>query len=400
MKKLFTVSALIIVTAALMTVSCLPARTGEIQFDTFDFKALGLGINIGNTLDAIGTNTWHSGETGWGNPVITREFIKALKNHGFKTIRLPVTWAEYIGPAPNYRIASCVFPDCSGCPDRMDRVEEVVNWILEEGMYCILNLHHDGGNSDKSWILSMSTNEEETLRKFEAVWTQIVRRFRNASDKLILESMNEVGFDDIWNRRSGNQSQKNEAYRKLNALNQSFVNTVRASGGGNATRMLLIAGYWTDIDATCDPLFKMPDDRVNNRLLLSVHYYTPPQFAVADNPNTSWGFRDDWGTAATVSEDMAELTRQFDKLKVSFIDKGIPVILGEYGVTKRNKVEEGRIRWMTAVTQICLDYGICPVLWDTGINPAANNNSGEIQRVHPYAMTTTFRRVLDALIFP
>ncbi|MDR3019710.1 MAG: glycoside hydrolase family 5 protein [Treponema sp.] len=390
-KNIFIALTLIVTMFSFTAVSCPTAREDVMpEYDPqylLNLPGFGVGINIGNTLDSIGTHTWLAGETGWGNPRITQDFAKALKGHGYKTIRLPVTWAENIGPGPGYVINET----------KMARVEEVVNWILAEDLFCILNLHHDGGNSDKSWILKMSTNEAETLQQFKTVWNQIALRFRDASDKLILESMNEVGFDELWNRWAADQSGKGEAYRKVNALNQAFVDTVRASGGNNAERSLLIAGYWTDIDATCDPFFVMPQDSAVGKLLLSVHYYTPPQFCIAEDPNTSWGFRDNWGIASTADKDKAELVSQMDKLKVNFIDKGVPVILGEYGATKKNKVEEGRIRWMTAVTQICLDYGICPVLWDTGINPAANNHSGEIERNPPFAMTESLKRVMGAL---
>nr|AGS51668.1 cellulase [uncultured bacterium contig00026] len=383
MKKLINFLTLVLLAFALTAVSCPTDIGDEAPGDAPALHALpgfGVGINIGNTLDSIGTNTWIAGETGWGNPMITRELIKALKAHGYKTIRLPVTWAENIGPAPKYVISE----------DWMDRVEEVVNWILAEDLYCILNLHHDGGTSDKSWILGMSTNESAVHIQFEIVWTQIAHRFRNASEKLILESMNEVGFDDIWNRWGGNQSQKRTAYRKLNLLNQAFVNTVRSTGAVNASRPLLIAGYWTDIDATCDPLFMMPQDTIENKLILSVHYYTPATFCIAEEPDNSWGFKSDWGSGASSDADRNELAAQFEKLKTNFLDEGIPVILGEYGVTKKNKVEEGRIRWMTAVTQICIDNGITPVLWDTG---------GEISRRPPYGMSDSLREVMAGLVY-
>lgn len=348
--------------------------------ETFSF---GIGINIGNTLDSIGTHTWLAGETGWGNPRITKEFIGALSAYGYKTIRLPVTWAENIGSSPRYTIDEAW----------MDRVEEVVNWILDEGLVCILNIHHDGGHADKSWILRISTNEDETLNQFKIVWRQIADRFRNSSQRLILESMNEVGFDDIWNRWSGNAALKAQAYRKLNLLNQAFVDTVRATGGNNAQRQLLIAGYWTDVEQTCDPLFEMPADVIEDRLLVSVHYYTPPTFCIAEDPDNSWGFRATWGT----SQDMDELSKYINMLKVRFIDNGIPVVMGEYGVTKSNKDEISRVKWMTAVTQACIDNDIVPILWDTGINPERNNFSGEIHRYPPFAMTDTLKEVLASL---
>jgi endoglucanase len=341
----------------------------EIETVISDFPGMGVGVNIGNTLDCIGTDTWTAGETGWGNPKITREFVKALKSYGYKTVRLPVTWAERMGPGPDYTIDKAW----------MDRVAEVVNWILEEGMYCILNLHHDGGEADKSWILGAATDRAGVSDRFSKVWKQIAVRFRSVSaNKLIFESMNEVGF----------RGDKSTAYEILNGLNQTFVNTVRADGSANATRPLLIAGYYTDINDTCDARFLMPQDTQEGKLLLSIHYYTPSTFCIAEETNNSWGFKADWGSPATATADNAELTRQFDKLKTRFIDNGVKIIIGEYGVTKKNKVEEGRIRWMTAVTQACLDYGMCPVLWDTG---------GEISRNSPYTMSPALQKVLKNL---
>ncbi|MDR1837518.1 MAG: glycoside hydrolase family 5 protein [Treponema sp.] len=333
-------------------------------------RNMGIGINIGNTLDAIGNAEWVAGETGWGNPMITREFIRALKGFGYTTIRLPVTWAEYIGDAPDFFIQE----------GRMSRVEEVVNWILDEGLYCILNLHHDGGESDRSWILNAASDPDRIANQLAAVWKQIARRFSGVSqEQLVFESMNEVGFDKLWNRYGNGTGGKSEAFGILNMLNQTFVNTVRGTAG-NEDRFLLIAGYWTDINQSCDPLFQMPKDTIENRLILSVHYYDPSTFCIADRPDNSWGFRDDWGT----DSDYVELAGQFNKLRVSFLGRGVPVILGEYGVTLRNKVEQGRVRWMAAVTQTCLNYGICPVLWDTG---------GEISRRPPYGMRDSLKEV-------
>ena len=181
LKILLNIFIILVCFISLAAVSCPYEIEPSIDIPSYDAIALfnlpgfGIGVNIGNTLDSIGTNSWLAGETGWGNPPITRDFVRALKNHGYKTIRLPVTWAENIGPAPSYTIR----------PAFMSRVEEVVNWILAEDMFCILNIHHDGGHSDKSWILNMSTNETATLNMFNIVWTQIAERFKNASDKFI-----------------------------------------------------------------------------------------------------------------------------------------------------------------------------------------------------------------------
>jgi len=363
-------------------------------------RNMGIGINIGNTLDAIGTFEWHSGENGWGNPDISREFIKALKDYGYKTIRLPVTWGEYIGPGPDYHIGRCVFmPNCEyNCPNRMDRVEEVVNWILDEDMYCILNLHHDGGTSDLSWILDAAKDPEGINDKFVKVWTQIAVRFRDASDRLILEAMNEVGFDSLWNRwNPATSDMKPEAYRLVNMLNQTFVDTVRTTGGNNANRFLLVCGYWTDFEASADPLFVMPKDTLEHRLILSLHYYTPALFCVVEE-DQSWGKNMyDWGYPG----DYDELVRLHDIIRSTFIDKGIPIINGEYGVSIRNKDQESRTKWMIAVTQISLNHGICPVLWDTGwkIDDDGIDYGGEIKRHPPFEMRYTLRQALDSIVY-
>jgi endoglucanase len=342
---------------------------------------MGLGFNIGNNLDCWG------GETAWRNEKINRGFITALKNYGYKTIRLPITWADNLGCAPEYNIKE----------SWLTRIEEIVNWCLEDGLYIIINTHHDGHGRVKSWIQNAAKNYPDnadnvkaTKEQLAAVWKQIAKRFSDYPDYLILEAMNEIGFDTIWNRKEGGQAaQKAEAYRILNLLNQTFVDTVRSSGGLNGNRHLLIPGYWTDIENTCDPAFKMPSDTVNDRLILSVHYYTPWKFCNGDTA--------EWGTTM---EDINQLNILFNKLKETFIDKGIPVILGEYNVIN-NKLPnlENRVRWLNAVTIKCLDLGICPVLWDNGYSNFWDcyHNMGDFQRRPPYKMSEALRQVWEAV---
>jgi endoglucanase len=371
---------LVVLLSLVFAVSCIvgdygnnsqfPEPVGESAVDFV--KEMGMGINIGNTLDCIGDANWIAGETGWGNPKITKELIKAYASYGYKTIRVPVTWAENLGPAPGYEIASAW----------MNRIDEVITWCLDEGLFVIVNLHHDGGASDKSWILNAGNDLAGTTKQFAAVWKQIARRFSGRSHRLIFEAMNEVGF----------RKTKQENYSILNSLNQTFVDTVRGTGAKNASRYLLISGYNTDIDQSCDALFNMPSDTINDRLILSIHYYTPAVFCIAETPSNNWGFRNDWGSAETIAADSNELNIQFNKLKTRFLNSGIPVILGEYGAVKNNhKIEEGRVRWMIAVTQVCLDNGICPVLWDTG---------GEISRKPPYRMSDSLAKVFQAIKSP
>ncbi|GHV16651.1 cellulase [Spirochaetia bacterium] len=330
---------------------------------------MGIGINIGNTLDSFYNGPGIAGETGWGNPKITRELITAIAGHGYRTIRLPVTWMEHLGPAPDYRVEDAW----------MARVTEVVNWCLDEGLYVIVNLHHDGAGDTECWIQKAAEDSDTVIEQFTVLWTQIAAAFVGAPDHLVFEAMNEVGFDSM---------PYGEAQKLLTRLNQTFVDTVRQSGGNNSRRFLLVSGYFTDIDRTCDSFYRLPQD-TQNRLMLSVHYYGPSTFCIAEKPDNSWGFRGDWGTDA----DYAELTAQFNKLRTKFTGQGvqgmqgIPVILGEYGVVKNEyKDEASRIAWMKAVMRTALEYGMCPVLWDTG---------GELSRRAPYAMSESLRSIMN-----
>ncbi|MDR3019711.1 MAG: glycoside hydrolase family 5 protein [Treponema sp.] len=347
-------------------------------------KDMGIGYNIGNNLDS-----WN-GETAWGNVLINQGYIKALKNYGYKTVRIPVTWADNLGSAPDYTINKLW----------LDRVQEVVDWCLAEKLYVIINIHHDGHGNSKSWIQNAAkdypdnnANVLAVANQLAAVWKQIASRFSGYSDYLIFEGMNEIGFDTIWNRYAGGQTaQKTEAYRILNVLNQKFVDTVRSFSGNNKSRFLLIPGYWTDIDNTCDPFFKMPKDSAKDRMIISVHYYTPWNFAGA-------------GTSATWGSDSErnQLNNLFNKMKINFIDKEIPVILGEYNVIN-NKLPnmENRVNWLLAVTQKCIDLGICPILWCNGYDENNNrfHDMGDIRRTSPYTMSDTLKDVWKKLKFP
>jgi len=309
-------------------------------------KDMGLGWNLGNTLEATGD--WITGvfvsnyETAWGMPVTRKEMIDGLAAIGFKTVRIPVAWSNLM--APDYTIY----------PKLMERVEEVVNYVLDNNMYAIINIHWDGG-----WIKNASKDYDGVLKKYRAIWTQVAERFKDYSDYLIFEAMNEEGYyEDIWNPYS-KQGDKKKAYGILNSLNQEFVDIVRASGGNNAKRHLLIAGYATDLYWTIDEEFKMPEDPVN-RLAVSIHYYYPSTFTILEN-DASWGkAARTWGSRAEVEQNR----RDMEVIKKHFVDMGIPVILGEYGATKKNKDIASVNKYILTVAEAALDAGICPILWD------------------------------------
>ena len=277
------------------------------------------GWNLGNTLDVCQADRDGDGkinehveagekvdETLWGNPKATKELFTSLKKNGVNAVRIPVTWRDHM--------------DSNGNIDRewMDRVQQVVDYAYSQGMYVIINVHHDGGGDPKfgAWIIEESQKDYNTfLKKYKNVWKQIAERFKNYSDYLIFESMNEVGFDTLYNKN------KADAYNLINKINQDFVDIIRATGGNNAKRHLLIAGYYTDIERTCDSLYKMPDDKAE-RCILSVHYYTPWDFCTCDIKHT-------WGT----NSEVWQMETLIGKMKKNFVDKGIPVIIGEYAAS-------------------------------------------------------------------
>lgn len=311
-------------------------------------KDMGLGINLGNTFESCGgwinASSVTNYETGWGSPVITEDIIKGYADSGFGVLRIPVAWSNMM--SGDYDIN----------PEYLARVKQVVDWALDSGMYVILNIHWDGG----WWEKFAGKDKDECMYKYERIWTQLTDEFKNYSDKLIFESLNEEGcWDSIWNRYSGKEDGKAEAFGLLNEINQKFVDLVRASGGNNKKRHLLIAGYGTDITLTCDELYKMPDDP-EKRCAVSVHYYTPSTFAILEK-DASWGkCRKDWGTDA----DIAELEKNMDMMKEHFVDKGIPVIIGEYGCPVKNKDKDSIKKYLVSVCEAAYDRDMCPVLWD------------------------------------
>lgn len=308
------------------------------------------GWNLGDTLDVCQADRDGDGkvnehveegekvdETLWGNPKATYELFTQLKSDGINAVRIPVTWRDHM--------------DADGNIDKdwMDRVQQVVDYAYSQEMYVIINVHHDGGGDPKfgAWIIEESQKDYDAfLKKYKNVWEQIAERFKNYSDYLIFESMNEVGFDDLYNKN------KADAYDLINKINQDFVDIIRATGGNNAKRHLLIAGYYTDIERTCDSLYKMPEDP-ENRCIVSVHYYTPWDFCTCDIKHT-------WGTKTEVRQ----METLIGKMKTSFVDKGIPVIIGEYAASGSDL--SSCIFFIEKLNKLCSDYGIATFIWDNG----------------------------------
>ncbi len=319
------------------------------------------GWNIGNTLEAMG------GETGWGNPRITETQIKNLKDRGFNAIRIPCAWDQYIEDATTYKVRD----------SWLDRVNEVVGYCVSNDMYAIVNIHWDGG-----WLEENCTpdKQEENNRKQYALWTQIANRLNHYDEHLLFAGCNEPNADTA------------EKMAVLKTYEQTFIDAVRATGGNNAVRNLIVQGPNTDIEVT-DRLFgEMPTDIVPNRLMVEVHYYTPWTFCGMTQDET-WGrMAYYWGDYMVEGSDRnatfgdeAEMKSLFSRMKTKFVDKGIPVILGEYGaITIRTGLGENqeahnksRNLYDRTVTREAKNHGLVPFYWETG--SVINRATGEIK---------------------
>jgi endoglucanase len=308
------------------------------------------GTNIGNTLD--NTTAW---ETGWGNPPITKEYIDSLARLGFKTVRLPVAWNTY---AAEGRIE----------PDKLARVGEVVDWITGAGMFCVLNIHWDGGWIDSDakdkFPTTFATFSADAEQKYRSYWEQIARFFAGKNEKLIFEALNEeTNFT--------NEGSVAKAYATLTRVNQLFIYTVRNTGGNNGKRLLIVAGYATDIAKTCASGYKLPKDTVPGKLFISVHYYTPYQFCGLTE-DADWGkMMTTWGSPA----DVKQLDQLFDMMNGFCTRNDIPAFIGEFGVTNK-KESASRVRWLSAVANAAQSRRMVPVLWDVGTEVSRNDPYG------------------------
>jgi endoglucanase len=315
-------------------------------------KLMGFGANIGNTFE--NTVVW---ETGWGQPRVTQDYVNGLAKNGIKTVRVPVAWDTY---ARDGVINAADFA----------RVKQVVGWILDAGMYAIVNIHWDGG-----WIFNEGKPDAYKLTdtvksKFASYWQQIAAGFADVGEMLILEGLNEEA--NFWINGNPNGTPD---YAALNELNQLFVTTVRAQPGYNATRALLVVGFTTDIAKTCVADFALPRDPAGaGKLFLSIHYYDPYMFTMMEAP-ASWGSPSaTWGTAA----DVQAIEASFTKLATFTASRRIPVIIGEFAVTKGQKVVRdpaSRSLWMQSVAKAALARGMVPVLWDTGSDISRKDGS-------------------------
>lgn len=327
-------------------------------------EAMGPGWNLGNQLESVTDNVPE--ETNWGNPVITEKLIQSVKAAGFKSIRIPVSYFAKIDDDKDYTIDS----------KWLDRVQEVVDYCIKNDLYAVINIHGDGYNTiDGSWLLCNGKNQTEIKKKYKKVWKQIAERFKNYDEHLLFESMNEE-FD-------GSYSEPNkEYYQNINDYNQIFVDTVRKTGDNNTKRWLIIPGWNTNIDYTAgDYGFKLPTDQYRDksidkeeqRIMISVHYYSPWDFCGGENGViTQWGNEADDPSKTSTTCDETYMKNQLNLMKTTFADKGYPVFIGEYGSIDKTSYDSEneyyRAYFARKLCQLSRKNGCIPMYWDNGYN--------------------------------
>lgn len=306
-------------------------------------RLMGVGWNIGNTLDAVGAD-----ETAWGNPKVTQQLIDSVKAAGFNCIRIPIAWSKF-SDSENFIIRD----------NWMQRVEEVVNYVLNAGMYAMINIHWDGG-----WMQPTYDEQPYVNNRLAIMWEQIATHFRDYNDYLLFAGTNEVMKDGDYGTPT------KQYYTVQNSFNQTFVATVRATGGRNVYRHLIIQGFNTNIDHTVN-YATLPIDLTENRTMMEVHYYDPYNFTLNESSNSIWQWGD-YVENESACESWANETyvkAQFSKMKSNFVANGVGVIMGEYGAISRTDVsghETYRVKYIKYVTEQMINYDIVPVYWDNG----------------------------------
>lgn len=325
---------------------------------------MGAGWNLGNSLEANANGI--PSETAWNNPTVTQALIDSVQAAGFDTIRIPVSYLNYIGSGPDYTINAAW----------LNRVQQVVDYAYSRGMYVIINMHGDGWKSTNGgWLICDAADQTTIKAKYQKAWQQIANRFRDYNEHLILESMNEE-FDGQY----GAPTQP--CYSNINAYNQIFVDTVRQTGGNNASRWLLVPGWNTNIDYTTGNYgFVIPTDDYRSptipsgerRIMISVHYYDPWDFTGNESSGiTQWGPNapdpSKTGTGGQEDHMDAQLKKTYD----AFVSKGYPVVVGEFGAIDKSSQDsvnhqsrQDFARYMAATSK---QYGAVPVYWDNGWN--------------------------------
>jgi len=313
-------------------------------------KSMGAGWNLGNTLDAVlSANSMVSvtiQETSWGNPITSRDMIELLHDSGFRTLRIPVTWERFIGPAPDYILNTAL----------LERVQEIVDWAFEFDMYVIINTHHE------SWNFPSADNTA-AVRIMTALWHQVASHFAGYSEKLIFENMNEPRmFGTGYEWTGGTQ----EARSVINGWNFVFVNTVRATGYNNEKRFLLIPTHAASAESIAIDDMWVP--RNDDRVMVSVHAYTPYDLVLNTRSSRNTFDPDN-------INDTRDIDALFARLDKRFISQGTAVVMGETGMLNKDENIADRAAWADYYTSVAANTGIPCIWWDNGIRATTSNEA-------------------------
>jgi len=355
---------------------------------------MGLGWNLGNSLDATGGSGLDT-ETSWSNPKTTQALIDKVKSLGFNTVRVPVSWGKHVS-GDNYTIDSAW----------LARVKEVVDYCYKNDMYVILNIHHDtksSASASGAGYYPRSSAYSSSEKFVTSVWSQAAEYFKDYDYHLIFETLNEprligTGYE-WWFNKWNIPSEVKDAIDCINKLNQKAVDTIRATGSNNKGRLIMCPGYDASIDGATVSGFKLPTDISGNknRIAVSVHAYSPYNFAM----NVGSG-----STSTYTSSIKNELQDLFSTLKSNFRDKGIPVVIGEFGSTDKNNTAE-RVKWATDYTALAKKNNIPCVLWDNNAFAVYNGSSIVLNsEYHGYinrkdnTVTSPAKDVIEALMKP
>ncbi|MBQ8789884.1 MAG: glycoside hydrolase family 5 protein [Ruminiclostridium sp.] len=330
-------------------------------------KEMKIGWCLGNTFDGGGKGNKGASprtlETAWGNPETTKEMIDEVVKGGFNIIRIPVTWDWSTGAAPDYKISDAW----------LNRVQEVVDYAVDNDVFVILNLHHE------TWHYPTEDNYEAASDRLKKIWTQIGNRFAGYNEKLIFEGMNEprvIGSAEEWN---GGTPGTREI---VNKLNFDFVETIRGLGGNNKLRHLMIPGYAASSSTVALRDIKLPEN--DDKIIVSVHAYSPYNFAL----NTGSGSTEKWVAKAH----RADIDRIANDIKTLFIDKGVAALIGEFGAVNRSN-ELYRADWIKYYVAKMKEIGVSCVLWDNGAFNGGGENFGFFDR---RTLTFRFPKMLEA----
>ena len=364
--KFFGIACGVAMLAGAVSAATLPTAK-EVQ------AKMGLGFNIGNSMEVPNNPTL------WGNPYPTQALLDSVKAAGFNTVRIPCAWDSHTSGG-------------KVTETWLDSVKTVVDYAMRAGLYTILNIHHEG---EGGWFQSnIGTSVDNTIdNKMKTYWTQIANKFKNYNERLLFAGANEPGPNvNTWT---------SQHVSTLMHYYQTFIDAVRATGGNNETRTLIIQGLNTDIDKSVKsaPVSTFPKDKVEGRLMFEVHYYDPYQYTLmtsqqdwgasepiqpqyyygdytkASEPKHNAGYNAWGGAVDSKLGSIVHPQEQFAKMKTNYVDKGYPVIVGEFGANVRtpelngsdlNLHKQGRVQWHKDVVSAAKQYGLTPILWDMG----------------------------------